>query len=58
MDKEIKIDLYDKYLVTFTKEGETNTCPVFEKSFEISKEDFERIFMLFEYSKRGEIKIA
>ena len=45
-----------KYLVTFTKEGKANIYPVFEKSFEISKEDFERIFMLFEYSKRGEIK--
>lgn len=45
-----------KYLITFTKEGKATIYPVFEKSFEISKEDFERLFMLFEYSKRGEIK--
>lgn len=45
-----------KYLITLTKEGEANIYPLFEKNFEISKKDFERLLLLFEYSKRGEIK--
>jgi hypothetical protein len=41
-----------KYLITFAKEGEANIYPLEIKTFEVSKEDFERLFMLFQYSKR------
>jgi hypothetical protein len=45
-----------KYLINFSKEGEANIYPLMNKTFEVTKEDFERLFFLFENCKRGEIK--
>jgi hypothetical protein len=43
-----------KYLINFSIEGEANIYPLMNKTYEVTKKDFDRLLSLFKLSKKEE----